>query len=696
MLREALGAEAVVVVGASEDSQQFGGRAFGYLRERFAGRVYPVNPRRTTVQGTAAFRTVGDAPHATLAVIALPAAAVPRAIEECGAAGIGWAVVFASGFADQGADGLRLQENLLRIAHDAGVRVIGPNSMGIVNVASGLAATFASRLGHVDLRPGGLALVSQSGATGSALLSDLVDSAVPCRYFVHTGNEADVGVSDVLLAYVEDPAVEVVVAYLETVRHPAAFTEALTAAARRDLPVVALVAGATPSGAAAAASHTGSLVQPHDALVAVLEATGVIRAGSPSELVDAAKCLALGQRPVGRRTAVVTVTGGGGVLQADAASVSGLELPAPSPDLRDRLRRSLPPFGSTANPIDLTGAPVTHPSILADAMAAIAESAEYDIVSLVLAAGERAAPALTDVAADFASRSPLVVTWEGVDPSTRRALAERGVPTFADPVHAVRALAAVARSAAREVKAPPAATGVPAASTPESVPRDLEGLGRWLSRHGVPVAPTVYLQTPAETALVPEVLGTGPYVAKLDFSGVLHRSDVGGVRLGIGSVDALTQVVADLLDLATDTRGTEGASRKRAGDRDATSGGARVQVQRHVPARHETLIGLRRDDRFGWMLAIGYGGVLTEIVDEVAVVPAPASEATCGRMIGSLFGGRWVTHRRGLGKEGAAALAAVAATLSSLIGSIDCSELELNPVIVHEDSAIAVDWVAAG
>jgi acetate---CoA ligase (ADP-forming) len=689
MVRNVLEATAAVVVGASDDPQQFGGRAFRYLKEQFSGSVYPVNPRRTVVQGSPAFPTVGDAPAATLAVIALPAAHVAGAVEECGVAGIRWAVVFASGFSDVGPEGLRLQHELVQRARAAGVRIIGPNSMGIINVASGLAATFAARIADIELRAGGLAVVSQSGATGSALLSELAEAAVPCRYFVHTGNEADLTTADVLDAYADDPAVEVVAVYLETVRDPAAFTSSLAAAAGRGLPVVTLVAGTTPSGAAAAASHTGSLVQSDDALLAVLEAYGVLRVGSPSELVDVTKCLVVGPRPKGRRTAVVTLSGGGGVLQADAASACGLDLPSPSGNLRGRLAEVLPSFASSANPFDLTGAPVAQPAMLADSLEAIADSAEYDVISVVLAAGERAAAAFTDIVAGLASMSSasVIATWQGVDPTTLHALAARGVPTFGDPVRAVHALASVVRLSERPRVVEPVSGATPADGPPGRVPRDAESLGGWLRLRGVPVAATMYLRTRSGVTAVPDVLGPGPYVAKLDVSGINHRSDIGAVRLGICSAETLARTVDELLELAS----------RRTSDADlAAEAQPKVQVQRQEPPGHEVLVGLRRDEQFGWMLAVGFGGVLTEVVGEVAVVPAPASPDTCIRMIRSLFDGRWVTHRRGLGERGAEALASLASRVSALAPSMDCTELELNPVIVREGRAVAVDWMAAG
>lgn len=685
-------ARSVAVVGASEDPARLGGRTFRYLRERFSGAVYPVNPAHDRVQGVTAFPAVADAPPVDLAVLAVPEAEVAGAVTACGAAGVPWAVVFASGYADAGEEGMARQRALLALAHASGVRLVGPNTMGVVNFHTGLFATFASRLGAVVPRRGSLAVVSQSGAMGSAIMSDLAASEVPCGWFAHTGNEADVSAADVLAGYVGDPEVGVVAAYLETVRDPRAFRQSLADAARRDLPVVVLVAGTTAAGAAAAASHTGALMGVDDGLAAVLDAYGVLRVRSPGELVDVVTCLCLARRPRGRRAAVVTVTGGGGVLQADAAAAGGLSLSPAVPALRARLAGILPSYATTANPFDLTGAPIADPRLLRDALVAIDEQGDYDVVSLNLAAGERSAPAIVDAAAELASRSGAMVvsTWQGVDPGTRRALASRGVATFADPVRAMVAVSAVCRWADRvRWDEPPPAGAAGRGPATDAVPTDAEPLGRWLAARGVPVATTAVVVAPEDAAEAFRALGPGPVVAKLAAPGLSHRSDVGGVRLGIRSPGDLASAVEELLAQVRSGGG--------AGPVPVTAGPASavVQVQAQVRGGHEMLIGLRRDPRYGWMLAVGFGGILAEIVAEVRILPAPAGAAACRDAVASLFSGRWVHHRRGIGTEGAAAVADLAAHLSGLVPVLDCSELELNPVIVSGARVVAVDWMAA-
>lgn len=440
---------AVAVVGATESTEQFGGRVFNYLRTGFSGDVYPVNPGHGTVQGVTAFSTPMDAPPCDVAVLAVRAEQVGQALRHCGEAGIRWVIVFASGFADAGPSGVARQDELLDEARAHGIRLIGPNSMGIVNFATGLAATFAARLGQIEPHPGGLALVSQSGATGSALLSDLAAAKVPCGLFCHTGNEADVTAAAVMHAFVQDPEVTVLGAYLETIRDPDILVEALAMAADADKPVVILKAGVSRAGAAAAASHTGALVQPDDAFDAVCAAYGVIRVRAPYELVDVLQCLALGRRPRGPRMAVVTVSGGGGVMQSDAADVAGLDVSPPAPALRHRLMEILPEYAGINNPFDLTGAPIANPPLLVETLAAVDQLGDYDIISLHYAAGERSSQAFVDATIDLAQRSAsaVLVTWQGTEPDPLRQLATAGIPSFSDPHRAVAAMGRVVHRA---------------------------------------------------------------------------------------------------------------------------------------------------------------------------------------------------------------------------------------------------------
>lgn len=690
---ELFGATSVVVIGASDDPEQPGGRALSYLRERFRGHVYPVHHTRASVQGMACYRSIEDAPSADLAVIGVKAAHVEETLSSCARAGVRWVVVFAAGFADAGPEGAKRQEMLLQRARAEGVRIVGPNTMGILDFDRGLFATFATRVVALDLASGPLGLVSQSGAVGSALLSDLAAANVGCRYFVHSGNEADLGLGEVIAAYVASPDISVIGVYLESVRDPQGFARALRAAQQAGKAVVVLRAGTSEVAAAAAASHTGALVGTSHGLGAVLDAHDVIRPRAPFEMVDMLQCLARCPAPTGPRTLVVTLSGGGGVMQADAAAGSAVELTALPSALADAVGGLVPAYATVGNPLDLTGAPIARPELLGEVLAHVELLGDYDAVSVHLSAGERAAAALTDVVLGAAKRStrPFVVTWQGVDPQVLAAVSAGGLPVFEDPARAMRALGALVSwgSARRSDPDPEAPGGLSPADTfggnagaggPGQVAGDAAGLQRWLGRLGIESVETRYVVSAREATGVLRELGGGPVVAKVVSPGLAHRSDLGLVRMGIHTAKQLEAEIGDLL-----------ASARGAGCREPVA----VQVQPHLVGSHELLVGMERDPQFGWLVVIGFGGVLAEIVDEVAVLLAPASVPSCERAIGQLFAGRLVTHRRGLRPGARRAVARVASSLSSAVGTrSELRSVELNPLLVRGDHVMAVDWAA--
>ena len=679
---------AVVVVGATDDPVRIGGRVFAYLQHGFEGPVYAVNPRRTTVQGELAYPTPQDTPPADLAVIAVPADQAAQALESCGLAGIPWAVVLASGFSEVGAAGREREAALLSAARTGGVRLIGPNSVGLVNVANGMTATFASRLAVLDLRPGGVAIVTQSGATGSALLSEIDELRIPCSVFCHTGNEADVTLWEVVEGVVAQPETECVGVYLESVRDPARLVSALAGAALAGKPVVVLRAGRTPAGTRAATSHTGAMLREDSPLSAMIEALGAVQVDSMYELVDTVAALSRRVVPTGRRLAVVTVSGGGGVIQADAATAAGFHLPTPSDRLGRQLKGMVSKLASVENPFDLTGDPINRPEVLEGVVRTLSTSREYDVLSLHLSAGERAADALTRIVGSrhIADQLPRVVTWQAASREVRRRLNELDVPTYDDPSRAVAALGrTVSWYEARGetiARVPALLTRMTPHEGHDSVPLDMVNLGTWLARRGVALVPTVYVSDQLEVDDAWAKLGDGPKVVKLVGKGVVHRTDMGGIRLGVTSTKELHAAVAEIL---------------AAGARHRLSAPL-AQVQPQLNGQVELLVGLRSTTDFGWMLALGLGGTLAEIIREVRVLPAPTTETDCLAALTSLFDGRLVSHPRGMDPRAAEVAAMACARFSELarLGLLGASALEVNPLLVSSDSALAADWVAVG
>lgn len=437
----------VVVYGASSDPGKLSGRPLDYLRRfGFDGQIHAVNPRRTQVQGVPAYADVADVPGPIdLAVIVVPADAVVEAVRRCADAGIGAAIVFASGFAEIGAAGEPLQEELLAAASQTGMRLVGPNCLGSFSATTRAFATFSTAFDDETERPDSpIALVSQSGAVGTFTYTTMTGLGLGVRYFANPGNGSDVSVVEVLHALVDAPDVDLLLGHLEGVRDMTALTELARSAAAYDKPLVLLKAGRTEAGARAVAAHTGSVAGDDAELSRVLAEHGAHRVDGMEELADAALAFSSGRRTAGRRLTVVTQSGGAGAIAADTAVGLGLQVePWPTTDDRDRLAAFLPYFGSTGNPVDCTGALINDVSILEQTLDIVCGNADTDAILVVLGNCDKGSAGMVAAlqAACKATAKPFFVSWTGGSGRPRLELLTAGVPTYSDPVRAVRALA---------------------------------------------------------------------------------------------------------------------------------------------------------------------------------------------------------------------------------------------------------------
>ena len=435
----------VLVYGASSDPEKLSGRPLDYLKKfGFGGTIHAVNPRRSQVQGVRAYADVADVPGPVdLAVIVVPADSVIDAVRRCAAAGVGAAIVFASGFAEIGEAGEPLQDELRAAAGE--MRLVGPNCLGTFSLGSRAFATFSTAFddaeGEVPESP--IALVTQSGAVGTFTFTTMNALGLGVRYFANTGNECDVGVVEVLRSLVDAPDVDVLLGHLEGIRDPAAIEELARAAAAADKPLVLLKAGRTAAGARAVAAHTGSVAGDDAWFSAVLAEHGAHRVRSMEELADTALALVQGRRAHGPRLTVVTQSGGAGALASDAAVDLGLVVKSWAGPDREKVAALLPYFGSTANPIDCTGALINDTSILERTLDVVCNNDETDAVLVVLGNCDRSAgPMIAAIVGAYKTTTkPFHVSWTGGSGQPRRDLLAAGVPTYADPERAVRTLA---------------------------------------------------------------------------------------------------------------------------------------------------------------------------------------------------------------------------------------------------------------
>ena len=443
----------VAVIGASNDRTRIGGRPIRYLQDAgFAGRVYPVNPRHAEVQGLAALPDIAAVPEAVdLAIVAVPAPRVVETVEACAARGVRAAVVFSAGFAEMGADGRRLQERLGAIAAASGMRIVGPNCLGVYNSELGAYATFSTTLEDGYPKPGGVALVSQSGAYGSHLSLLARKRNIDIRYWVTTGNEADVTVPEVLGWLAEQDDVSVIMAHAEGVTDRDALLRALRTARARGKPVIFQKVGVTEVGARAVQSHTASLAGADAVYEAAFRQFGAYRARDTDEMLDIAYAARFGVFPASPRVALVSISGGVGVQMADAAVGFGLDVAPLRETAQARLKASLP-YASPRNPVDITAQAFNRVDLIGDNLGIVFEERQHDAVvaffTYVAAADGMVEPVRRAIEGAHARRPECLLVLSIVaSPEVVREYEAIGCPVFEDPTRAVRAVAALHRFA---------------------------------------------------------------------------------------------------------------------------------------------------------------------------------------------------------------------------------------------------------
>ncbi len=676
----------IAVIGASRDPSKVGGSVLANLRSAgFAGRIVPVNVRATTVQGLPASPSLHavDGP-VDLAVITVPAPAVLPALKDCVAKGVGGAVVISAGFRESGEDGREREAELREWLRAEPIRVLGPNCLGWIRPSRRLNVTFAPGMPEA----GGIAFVSHSGALAVAILDWARERRMGFSLFASLGNQADLTEADVLEAVTADAETRVIAAYIEGVADGRRFFEALCAAAAVK-PVVLLKAGRSAEGARAVSSHTGALAGSDQAFDAAVKQAGALRAGTVEELFDLARGLVSQPLPRGRRLLVVTNGGGLGIVATDAAREAGLAVDPLDAAVRERLAAVLPPTASFANPVDLVG----------DADAARYSNALHAIggagadAALVVLTAQAATDALGVARAVIgATRGwsiPVAGAFVGgarVAPGVR-AFEEAGIPCYPFPEPAVRTLAGMARLFERRGRrAEPARFPVRVEESEAALAR-MRASGRStlgmaelepvLERYGIPCASTGSAATPGDAASVAERLGF-PVALKLRSPDITHKTEVGGVRLGLGSAgevaEAATAMLASVHAARPDAR-LEG-----------------VLVQRMAPPGKEILLGMIRDPQFGPLVVVGFGGIYVEVLKDTAARLCPLAVRDAHEMLGEL---RMAPLLKGVRGEPPVDLGALAETICRFaqlaVDAADLAELEVNPLVAGPGGVMAVD-----
>jgi acetate---CoA ligase (ADP-forming) len=618
-LTAALAPQSIAIIGASDNRHKVGGRPLMYLsRFGFAGRVYPVNPARDVVQGVKAYADVASLPEAPdLAVVAVPAAQTPDAVRACAARGVKAAILLSSGFGETLNDSAgQTEAQMVADARAAGMRIIGPNSQGMANFGTGAVASFSTMFIEVAPADGPVGIVSQSGVMSVVPYGLLRGRGVGVRHAHASGNDADVTLSELTLAVVQDPEIRLVLLYIESIRDPHVLAEAAAIARERDVPIVAVKSGRTARGAQAARTHTGALAS-DDAVVDVfLRKHGVWRVDDVHELVRTAELYLKGWRPLRRDLVIVSNSGASGVMAADTAHRHGLPLANFDELTRSALAAELPDFATVTNPIDITAALLTESRLFSNLLPLLARQREGELFLLAIpVAGEGYdIAAFARDAAAFAADIAKPVVVAAPQETVAGAFRATGVITFANQSDAIAALAQLADHAALLRQRPPDAWTPPLASlgprvrVASDMPRlltEAESLAL-LRSHGLPVVPFAHCRTEDDAAEAFARFGPA-VVLKACSADVPHKSDFGLVMLGLTGVEEVRDACRVI------------ATRLR--DHKFRHDGVLVARMEH--GGHEVALGARIDRTFGPVVMVSAGGRYVEAMPDTALLLPP-------------------------------------------------------------------------
>jgi len=678
--------QSVAVIGASDTKSRIGGRPIHFMHEHgYKGKIYPVNPNRDTVQGLTAYPSIIDVPEAVdCAVIAVPAAMGVKTIEQCVERGVKSVVMFTSGFAEVSDDGGEMQAQIGRIAKESGMRICGPNCLGIFNLREGWFGTFTSVASNAMVAPGGAGIISQSGAFGAHVFLATQQRGVASNYWVTTGNECDVHVAEVIEYYAQADDVNVIMAYVEQVKDGPRMRAALDAARAARKPVIFMKVGKSEVGAHAAASHTASVVGSDDIYDALFRQYGVHRARSTEELADLAYACQFGMYPTGNSVCLQTISGGAGIHMADVADEVGLNVPALSDKIQKQLKEWIPQAG-VRNPVDFTANAINNPEIM-DKNISLTMSESGADSHLVYMTSVPGAPFTRQSCLDTFTKlrqnfpdEPVVLSFQ-VNKEVAADYEKLNYPIFADPAVAVQMLGALTQLGAQFARgsdsAPPAppkdALPAPGNAISESEAKVI------LASNGIPVAREQVVQNAADAVATWKSFGRA-VVMKIVSADIAHKTEIGGVLLNIDSADAVSEGYQTLID------------RAKTAKPDARIEG--VLVGEMITGGVETVMGVVHDPVFGPAVVFGLGGILVEVLKDVSFRLAPFSVDEAHRMINEIRGRAVLDGVRGAPAvdidaiaQALAALSVFAANNADAISSID-----VNPFIARPDGVFAVD-----
>ena len=689
VLRCAFRPRSVAILGASDDPSRISGRALHYMKKaRYAGAIYPVNNRRDLVQDLPAFHSLADVPEAPdIALIALPAAATLAAVRDCVARGVHAAIIYASGFAEAGREGKALQDEITTIAGAGNLRLFGPNCLGMFHSGSGFIGTFSSVFDDGLIKDGPVAIASQSGAYGGHIAYMARERNLGIGYWVSTGNEADTDLSECIAWLAQQDDVSVIMAYSEGIRNGPRFIDALRIAHENHKPIVFMKVGESAVGAHAAELHTAALAGSDGAYDALFNQYGVHRARTTEEHVDIAYACSHGAYPRGRRLGVITVSGGFGIQLCDAAERQNLDV-TPMPAGAFAKLKVAVPFGNMHNPCDVTAGVLNDMSYITTTFRTMYEEGDYDSLigsfTMLPASptyGEKMKEAIRAGTDGFLDRPTALCMAAGS--AVVESYDNAGFLVYTDSERAARSISALAsfREAFER--------RVELLEVDQSLARELgdrplseASAQKLLAGAGIPFLPSTVVSS-AEEAVAIAARYASPVAMKIVSPDILHKTEIGGVMLGIeGEVD-VREAYATL--------------RARAAEKAPTAKIEGVLVTPMAPKGIETIIGVTRDPVFGPMVMFGLGGIFTELFRDVTFRVAPFDVTEARRMIAATKGHKLLAGFRGRPPADIDALAEVLAQVSQFAAANAraLKTIDLNPVLVlgRGKGVVALDAV---
>lgn len=704
-LREILYPESIAIIGASKDPTKRGFRSIQKLLEdHYPGAIYPVNPRQTEILGLPCHARVTDIPgDVDLALICTAAKTLPELIAQCGRKGVKGAVVLAGGFAEEGEAGARLQQEMVRVAHATGVRIIGPNTSGIFNTHKA-----CNVVGFSNLRKGTVGLLSQSGNMALSLVTEAeANGYVGLSTYIGIGNESDIEFHEYLDYFAADENTSVVIAYVEGMRDGRAFLDALRRVTRSK-PVVIYKSGRTNAGRSSAKSHTGALAGDYAVSEGVLRQAGAIIVQQSDEILSVAETLSLLEPLASRRVAVLADGGGHATIAADALSERGLVLAELSPETQRRLRALLPPAAAVGNPVDVTGGTDTNPALFGDCARILLEDPQVDgllITGLYGGYGVRFSNTLTGIelaAADALATlhrrvgKPILVhslygsLYADLRPAPLTHLREIGIPVYDSLELAVRCLQALAEfGESRQREPDPANPSCPRNGVFEEILATCRREGRTvvlesearraLEATGVQLLPALTAHDADEAAAAFARLGHVPVALKIISRDIIHKSDAGGVRLGLTDAHAVRLAFDGIL------------ASVRHHCQDARVTGVMVTPMA-PPGGIEVIIGVTHDPTYGPIMMFGLGGILVEVLKDVVFRALPLDRTDARSMLDDIRAHEILNGVRGAPPADKQALIELMLAVSSLaLAFPEIAEIDLNPVLVYPKGVWVLD-----